>query len=49
MQSATTTTTARRISPDGTLVDVAIALDLDRDLEKFKHALAIWQLDNGGT
>jgi len=38
-----------RISPDDSEVEVAIALDLDRDFEKFKHALAIWQLDNGGS
>jgi len=38
-----------RISPDDSEVEVAIALDLDRHLEKFKHALAIWRLDNGGS
>ena len=38
-----------RISPDDSEVEVAIALDLDRQWEKFKHALAIWRLDNGGS
>lgn len=38
-----------RISPDeNDRIEVAMALDLDRNFEKFKHALAIWQLDNGG-
>ena len=38
-----------RISPDDSEYEVAMGLDLDRDFEKFKHCLAIYELQNSGV